>query len=99
MKISWQWIQEHVHVAIPPVEIAQRLTLAGFEVESTHAQGLGLEHVVVAKIVESVPHPNAEKLSVTQIDAGEGPLLQVVCGAKNYAVGDHVPLAKIGAKR
>src|SRR4029079_6353433 len=50
---------------------------------------------VVAQIEQSTPHPNADKLSVTQVNAG-GPLIQVVCGAKNYKVGDKVPLATVG---
>ncbi len=59
--------------------------------------GTGLEGVVVARILASDKHPNAEKLSVTRVDAGQGEPLQVVCGAKNYQVGDVVPLATVGA--
>ncbi len=54
--------------------------------------------MVVAQVKDAEPHPNADKLSVTQIDAGQGALLQVVCGAKNYKVGDKVPLATVGTK-
>ena len=55
-----------------------------------------LAGVVVAQIQSSAPHPNADKLSVTQVDAGRGAPLQIVCAAKNYKVGDKVPLATIG---
>ena len=58
--------------------------------------GQGLEGVVVARILASVKHPDAEKLSVTSVDRGDGQPLQVVCGAKNYQVGDMVPLATVG---
>jgi phenylalanyl-tRNA synthetase beta chain len=68
----------------------------GLEVEAVERTGAGLEGVVAARIVSSEKHPNAEKLSVTRVDRGEGEPLQVVCGAKNYRVGDVVPLATVG---
>ena len=97
MKISLDWLKEWVD--LPPLpELVDRLTLGGLEVEAVHRPGAGLEKVVVAQIRASEKHPNADKLSVTQIDAGGGQLLQIVCGAKNYKVGDKVPLAQVGAK-
>src|SRR5262244_659132 len=97
MRISVQWLAEYV--ALPPAtELAERLTLAGFEVERIERPGDALRGVLVAQIKESAPHPNAEKLSVTKVDAGGGSLLQVVCGAKNYKVGDKVALATVGAQ-
>jgi len=98
MRISIAWLAEHVDVSgVPPEDLARRLTAVGLEVEALERSGRGLEAVVAARIVASEPHPNAEKLSVTRVDAGTGELLQVVCGAKNYAVGDVVPLARPGA--
>jgi len=96
MRISVRWLAEYVGVP-SPADLAERLTLAGFEVERIERPGDALRGVVVAQIKESVPHPNAEKLSVTKVDA-EGSLLQVVCGAKNYKVGDKVALATVGAQ-
>src|SRR5512145_1963848 len=96
MRISLKWLSEYVD--LPEVdELARQLTAVGLEVEAIERTGQGLEGVVAARIVASEKHPNAEKLSVTRIDAGGGEPLQVVCGAKNYAVGDLVPLAKVGA--
>src|SRR5512133_1906641 len=96
MRISLKWLSEYVD--LPGVEeLARRLTAVGLEVEAIERTGQGLDGVVAARILSSDKHPNAEKLSVTKIDAGAGEPLQVVCGAKNYAVGDVVPLAKVGA--
>ncbi|HEX9243325.1 MAG TPA: phenylalanine--tRNA ligase subunit beta [Anaeromyxobacter sp.] len=96
MRISLSWLSEYVTVPSPE-EAAKRLTAVGLEVEAIERTGQGLGGVVAAKILASEPHPNAEKLSVTRVDAGRGEPLQIVCGAKNYAVGDVVPLATVGA--
>src|SRR5919198_598002 len=96
MRISYSWLSEYVD--LPPVEeLARRLTAVGFEVGAVETTGANLAGVVAARIVASERHPNAEKLSVTRVDAGQGVPLQIVCGAKNYAVGDVVPLATVGA--
>jgi phenylalanyl-tRNA synthetase beta chain len=95
MRISYRWLSEYVD--LPPVEeLARRLTAVGLEVEAIERRGAELAGVVAARIVASEKHPDAEKLSVTRVDAGRGEPLQVVCGAKNYAVGDVVPLATVG---
>ncbi|MCP3099490.1 phenylalanine--tRNA ligase subunit beta [Myxococcus sp. K15C18031901] len=98
MKISVKWLGDYV--ALPPSvdELARKLTAAGLEIEGMERPAEGLRGVVVAHIKESVQHPNADKLSVTQVDIGGTALLQVVCGAKNYKVGDKVPLATVGTK-
>jgi phenylalanyl-tRNA synthetase beta chain len=95
MRISYQWLSEYVDLPAPE-ELARRLTGVGLEVEALERRGAGLEGVVAARIVASEKHPNAEKLSVTRVDPGQGEPLQVVCGARNYAVGDVVPLATVG---
>src|SRR5919198_249996 len=95
MRISYSWLSEYVD--LPPVEeLARRLTAVGLEVEAVEKTGANLGGVVAARILASERHPNAEKLSVTRGDAGRGEPLQIVCGAKNYAVGDLVPLATVG---
>lgn len=96
MRVSLNWLRDLVDLPETP-ELARRLTMAGLECEGIEPLGTGLEKVVVARILESVPHPQADKLSVTQLDDGTGTKRQVVCGAKNYAVGDLVPLALPGA--
>ena len=95
MRISLKWLAEYVDLPAPE-ELARRLTAVGLEVEGIERTGQGLEGVVAARVLTSERHPNAEKLSVATVDRGEGAPLQIVCGAKNYAVGDVVPLAQVG---
>ena len=97
MRISVRWLADYV--ALPAVEeLAERLTLAGLEVERIESLGEAFAGIVVARVASSSPHPNAEKLSVVQADIGQRSTLQIVCGAKNYQVGDKVPLATVGTR-
>jgi phenylalanyl-tRNA synthetase beta chain len=95
MRISLKWLSEYVDIS-GAEELARQLTAVGLEVEAIERTGQGLDGVVSARILSSEKHENAEKLSVTRVDAGRGEPLQIVCGAKNYAVGDVVPLATVG---
>jgi phenylalanyl-tRNA synthetase beta chain len=95
MRISLKWLSEYVDLPAAD-ELARQLTAVGLEVEGIERTGQGLEGIVAARILSSDKHENAEKLSVTKVDAGRGEPLQIVCGAKNYAVGDVVPLATVG---
>lgn len=98
MNISLNWLSEHLdHGGKSAEEIDELLTFAGVEVEAVDVRGIPSDQIVVAKIVEAEPHPNADRLKVTQVDAGEGSLRQIVCGATNYAVGDKVPCCLPGA--
>ncbi|MBF5040796.1 phenylalanine--tRNA ligase subunit beta [Aggregicoccus sp. 17bor-14] len=98
MKISQKWLADYVQLPESTDALAKKLTDAGLEIEGLERPGAALDGVLVAQIKESVQHPNADKLSVTQVDIGGSALLQVVCGAKNYKVGDKVPLATAGTK-
>jgi phenylalanyl-tRNA synthetase beta chain len=95
MKVSVEWLSEFVSPLPAPEELARRLTRAGLEVEGMERPAEALRGVVVARIAAAAPHPGAEKLTVAQIEAG-GERLQIVCGAKNFQVGDLVPLATVG---
>jgi phenylalanyl-tRNA synthetase beta chain len=97
MKISLNWLREYGTLPESVSELAELLTRAGVEVEEVITHGVDLPEVVVAQIVSSDPHPNADRLSVCQVDDGSGEPRQIVCGAKNYQVGDKVPLALPGA--
>lgn len=97
MRISLGWLSDYVTLPQSPEELAQLLTMAGLEVEGIERVGAELAGVVVGQIKESQPHPNADKLSVTRVDAG-GAWLQIVCGAKNYQLGDKVPVATVGTR-
>jgi len=98
MNVSLNWLATHVDLkGKTPEELDRLLTFAGVEVEGIEVKGVASDKIVVAQIMEAVQHPNADKLKVTQVDAGEGQLRQIVCGAKNYKVGDKVPCCLPGA--
>lgn len=99
MRISLNWLRELVEPALTltPEELAELLTLAGFEVEDIEDRQSWASGVVVGKVLESNPHPNADKLSITKVDVGS-PLepLQIVCGAANIRADIYVPVATVG---
>ena len=96
MRISLSWLAAYVPLP-PPDEVARRLTAVGLEVEAVDRVGASLDGVVAARIVSAERHPEADKLSICQVDGGAGPV-QVVCGATNWKVGDVVPLATPGTR-
>src|SRR3546814_2813231 len=98
MKFSENWLRQHVATNASRDEPAATLTAIGLEVEELTALGEGLDGVVVARIVECAKHPEADRLQVCQVDAGNGTRLQIVCGAPNARPGLVAPLATIGAK-
>jgi phenylalanyl-tRNA synthetase beta chain len=98
MKFSVNWLREFVELS-PSIEaLAELLTMSGVEIEAIEKRGADFDHVVIARIDDSKPHPNADRLSVCIADDGSGTKRQIVCGAKNYKVGDKVPLALPGAE-
>src|SRR2546423_9640489 len=98
MKVSLNWLRELVELPPTVSALVDLLTMAGVEVEGIETTGCSIPNVVVAQIQESVQHPNADRLSVCKVDDGSGTPRQIVCGAKNYKVGDKVPLALPGAQ-
>jgi phenylalanyl-tRNA synthetase beta chain len=97
MKFSVNWLREFVELPAGVDELAELLTLAGIEIEGIETRGANFANVVVAQIIASSQHPNADRLTVCTVDDGSGEPRQIVCGAKNYKVGDKVPLAMPGA--
>jgi len=97
MQFPESWLRALVNPAIDTATLAERLTMAGLEVEETAPVAPPMPGVVVARIVQTAPHPNADRLRVCQVDDGSGTLLQIVCGAPNAAAGIRVPLARVGA--
>ena len=94
MNTSLQWLGDHVDFSEYSIQqLDELLTFAGIEVEGVESLP---DHLVVAEVLSSEKHPDAEKLSVCQVDDGSGKPRQIVCGAKNYKVGDKVPLALPG---
>ena len=98
MKFSVNWLREFVDLPKNPEEIAELLTRAGVETENIETRGAKIDNVIVSQITASSRHPNADRLTVCEVDDGSGTKRQIVCGATNYKVGDKVPLALPGAK-
>src|SRR6478609_8239192 len=99
MKVSVQWLRELADLGDLSVDaIARTLTMGGLEVEEITPIAPAFSGIVVAHVKSVAPHPNADKLRVTEVDAGTGETLQIVCGAPNVAAGQKVPCALVGAK-
>jgi len=96
MLASSRWLQDYITLPGPFQNALDRLTAAGIEVASVKALGEGISGVVVAHLLEVAKHPQADRLSLTKVTDGKE-TWQVVCGAKNIAPGQKVPLAKVGA--
>jgi phenylalanyl-tRNA synthetase beta chain len=97
MKISLNWLKEYVDITIPLDDLAEKLTMAGFEVGGMDAIGGGWDNVVVGQIKAVNPHPNADRLTLPTVDLGTEQAT-VVCGAPNLRVGDKVAFARVGAQ-
>ena len=100
MRVSLQWLRELVQTdpeALEPQRLADRLSIAGFEVEEIEDLAARADGVVVGLVRQREPHPAADKLSVCTVDVGAAETLQIVCGASNVRAGIHVPVALVGA--
>ncbi len=97
MRISLNWLRELVDLTLTPEELAETLTLAGFEVEDIEDRRTWASGVVVGKVLECQPHPNADKLSVTKVDIGaaDSEPLNIVCGAPNVRADIYVAVATV----
>ncbi|MFA7230626.1 MAG: phenylalanine--tRNA ligase subunit beta, partial [Victivallaceae bacterium] len=96
MNISYNWLSQYVDISCGLKVLAEKLTMAGIEVEAIEEKRTVPAGVVVAEILERKPHPDADKLSVCRVFDGKEEL-QIVCGAPNCDAGKKVPLATIGA--
>lgn len=99
MKISYNWLKQYIPLDISPEKTAELLTDCGLEVESVEKHETikgGLEGLVVGEVKTKEKHPDADRLSVTTVDIGTGPLLNIVCGAQNVAAGQKVVVATVG---
>lgn len=100
MKISYNWLKEYIDIPESPEEIGQVLTSTGLEVESVeHFESVkgGLQGIVIGEVLTCTKHPNADKLSLTTVDVGNGKIQPIVCGAPNVAAGQKVIVALPGA--
>ncbi|MEK7803164.1 MAG: phenylalanine--tRNA ligase subunit beta, partial [Deltaproteobacteria bacterium] len=95
MKVSYNWLKEYVKALPLPDRLAEKLTMAGFEVEGMEVLGKGITGVVVGKILSMGKHPNADRLTLCKVKTDR--VHSIVCGAKNMKEGDKVALALPGA--
>ncbi|WP_338038444.1 phenylalanine--tRNA ligase subunit beta [Neosynechococcus sphagnicola] len=97
MRVALSWLQEFVEIHSTPEVLAEMLTMAGFEVEEIEDRRTWAKGVVVGQVLTCQPHPNADKLSVCQVDIGTPKPAQIVCGAANIRADVYVPVATLGA--
>jgi phenylalanyl-tRNA synthetase beta chain len=97
MKVSLRWLKEYVDFSLPIEELSERLTMAGLEVAGTEVIGGNWDNIVIGKIIDVNPHPNADRLKLVTVDLGKQHST-VVCGAPNVAVGIKVAFARVGAQ-
>ena len=98
MRVSLQWLQELVSCPWPVALLAERLSIAGLEVEDVLELGQPLAGVVVGRVLACEPHPDADKLSLCRVEVGGPQVLQIVCGAPNVRANIHVPVAPVGCR-
>ncbi len=96
MKFSEKWLRKWVNPAIETQELIAQLTMAGLEVDSHEQAAHAFTGVVVAEVLATEKHPDADKLTVCRVNNGTEEL-QIVCGAANVRAGLKVPLAQVGA--
>ncbi len=97
MRAPLSWLRDYAPLEAGVDELATKLSELGLVVEGVEHIGGGLDDVVVARVLDIRPIPGRDKIRCVEVDAGGGQTLEIVCGAWNYAVGDLVPLAPVGA--
>jgi phenylalanyl-tRNA synthetase beta chain len=97
MKFSEQWLREWVDPPVSTEALVEQLTMAGLEVDSVEPAGAASADVVVGEVLSVESHPDADKLHVCSVEAGQERPLQIVCGAPNVSAGGKYPLALVGA--
>jgi phenylalanyl-tRNA synthetase beta chain len=97
MKVLLSWLRDFAPIEGDPVALGEQLSDLGMAVEQLDVLGEGLDGIVVARVLATRPHPNADKIQLVDVETGDGEALQIACGAFNMAAGDLVPLATLGS--
>jgi phenylalanyl-tRNA synthetase beta chain len=97
MRVPLSWLRDFAPFDADPAELAATLSRLGLVVEGVERVGEGLDQVVVARVLETLPHPRADRVQLVDVDAGDG-VVRVVAGAFNFGPGDLVPLVRPGAR-
>lgn len=98
MKIPLSWLREFTDVQLTAEQLADALTLRGLEVRGVERWGAHWNKMVVGELLEVGPHPKADRLQLTKVRIGDGPILNIVCGARNITAGQRIPVALVGAE-
>ncbi len=98
MRVPLRWLAEYVDVDAAPDKLAEMLSLSGTKVEMTHRSGRDIGGVIVAEVTAIEDHPNADNLTLVDVRSDDDAIHRVVCGARNFAPGDRVPFAAVGAR-
>ena len=96
MKFSESWLREIINIKLNSSELSHKLTMLGHEVDSVISDGSGIDGIVIAEIVNYAKHPNADRLSLCEINYGNSNYISVICGAPNVKIGLKTALAKVG---
>ncbi|MDW8349215.1 MAG: phenylalanine--tRNA ligase subunit beta [Verrucomicrobiae bacterium] len=96
MRFSLSWLKQHLDIQASLETLIDSLTRAGIEVQYTYTSGIQSDHIIIAEVLSYIPHPNADRLRLCQVNTGRE-TRQIVCGASNFKPGDRVPLALPGA--
>ena len=97
MKIPLSWLREFTDVQLTAEQLADALTLRGLEVRGVERWGANWNKMVIGELLGVAPHPKADRLQLTKVRIGDGPILNIVCGARNIAAGQRIPVALVGA--
>ncbi len=96
MIVTYNWLKEFVDFDLSAEQLSHQLTMAGLEVDFMEHLGAGLDSVIVAQLDSVEPHPQADRLTLCQVNTGSE-VIPVVCGATNHKVGDLIALAQVGS--
>jgi phenylalanyl-tRNA synthetase beta chain len=97
MRVSYNWLKDYVKFNLSPAELAEELTMVGLEVEEVIPLYPKFDGIIVGRVLSVAKHPNADKLSLCQVDSGNGKF-DVICGAPNVSEGQTIPFAPINTK-
>jgi phenylalanyl-tRNA synthetase beta chain len=97
VKAPISWLKDYVDINVDMKKLAHLVTISGSKVEAIDDLGKSIDKVVVGRIVSMEPHPDADRLKITQVDVGKE-VIQIVTGAPNVSTGDYIPVALVGAQ-
>ncbi len=98
MRLNLRWLQDYVHVDVPVRKLRELFDNSGLKVDAVHGGRDAAPGVVVAEVVDAGPHPNSDSLTLVDVRTADSRTHRVVCGVRNYSVGDKVPLATVGSR-